>query len=176
MKSCFGSGAIIKFPSPTRLRYRWKECTLLEGTMWPNIQLRRSGLDLASDDGRICQKLPRDFEKKLIEFQPDVIQKRLEKDYPQSQISNANETPVYFDMPVAYTVNEKGAKEMKVRIAGYEKQQTTLTCCAADGRKLPVYIIFKRKTLPAWKVFPKNVVQAHRMDGWPVPWLRNGCG
>lgn len=70
-------------------------------------------------------------------------------------------------MLIAYSVNEKDAEGVEIRAAGYERQQTTLMlCCTADGRKLPVYIIFKRKTLPAREVFPKNVVVRGHENGW----------
>lgn len=68
---------------------------------------------------------------------------------------------------MAYTVNKKGAKEVKLRTAGYEKQRATvMLCCTADGRKLPPYIIFKRKTLPAGEKFPRNVVVRVHDKGW----------
>lgn len=70
-------------------------------------------------------------------------------------------------MPVAYIVNEKGANEVRVRMAGYAKQRTTVTlCCTADGRKLPMYIIFKRKALPAREVVPKKVIVRAHKNGW----------
>lgn len=43
-----------------------------------------------------------------------MLRKREARAYLLSQIGNADQTPVYFDMPVAYTVSEKGAKEVKV--------------------------------------------------------------
>lgn len=86
----------------------------------------------------MCQKLPVDFEEKLVKFQRYVMDRRREKDYQLGQIANADQTPVFFDMPMAYTVNKKGAKEVKLRTTGYEKQRTTvMLCCTADGRKLP---------------------------------------
>lgn len=45
------------------------------------------------------------------------------QDYPLGQIGNGDPTPVYCDISVVLTVNEKGAKEVKLRTAGYEKQQ-----------------------------------------------------
>lgn len=60
-----------------------------------------------------------------------------EKGYHLEQIANANQTPVFFDMPTAYTVNKMGAKEVILKIAGYAKQRTTVICCTADAWKLP---------------------------------------
>lgn len=60
------------------------------------------------------------------------------------QIGNGDPTPVYCDVSVVFTVNEKGAKEVKLRTAGYEKQQTrVMLWCTADEWKLPPYIVFK---------------------------------
>lgn len=133
---------------------------------WLQRFMKRFGFSLRRRTS-VCQKLPSDFEEKLIEFQRYVIAKRKEKGYLLGQIGNADQTPVYFDMPVAYTVNEKGAKEVKVRSAGYEKQRTTvMLCCTADGRKLPAYVVFKRKTLPAQEVFPKNIIVRVNEKGW----------
>lgn len=73
---------------------------------------------------------------------------------------------VHFNMLVAYTVNEKGAKEMKVRSACYEEQRiTVMLFCIADGHKLPP-IIFKRKVPPAWEAFPRNVTVRANENGW----------
>lgn len=84
-----------------------------------------------------------------------------------NQIGNADQTPVYFDMPVAHTISDNGTKEVKVCSAGYEKQcATVMLCCTADGHKLPPYVIFKRKTLPAKEAFPRNVIVRANENGW----------
>lgn len=93
-----------------------------------------------------CQKLPRDFKEKLVVFQRYLIKEWLEKGYDLSSMGNADETHGYFDMLVAYMFNDKGVKEVKVRIAGYGKQQMpmpVILCCTATGRKLPEYVVFK---------------------------------
>lgn len=96
-----------------------------------------------------------------------MIHKRVEKDNLLSQISNANQTPVCFDVPVTYAVNEKGAKGVKVQTAGYEKRRTTMVSCGtADGCKLPAHMICKRKTLTAWEVYPKNLAMRAHKNGW----------
>lgn len=57
------------------------------------------------------------------------------------------------------TVNQVGAREVKVRTFGYEKQQVTvMLCITADGRKLPPYIILKRKNMPKNETFPQDVI------------------
>ncbi|KAL1466297.1 hypothetical protein MTO96_026772, partial [Rhipicephalus appendiculatus] len=75
-----------------------------------------------------------------------------------SQIGNADETLVRFDMPSSTTVCESGAKEVKLLSTGSEHSRfTVMLSCTADGRKLPPFIIFKRKTLPK-EAFPRDVV------------------
>lgn len=115
----------------------------------------------------MCQKLPAEFEDKLLEFQKYVIKKRKENKYILSQIGNADQTPVYFDMPSSTTVDKKGAKSVSVKTSGGEKQRCTVMLAAtADGRRLPPYIIFKRKTLPKNVIFPRTVIVRANEKGW----------
>ena len=53
-------------------------------------------------------KLPPDYEGKLLSFQRYVITFRKEKNVSMEQIGNADETPIWFDMPCNYTITEKG--------------------------------------------------------------------
>lgn len=62
----------------------------------------------------MCQKLPENFEEKLVAFQRYMIKKRLEKGYTIGQIGNIDQKYVYLDMPVAYLINGKSIKEVKV--------------------------------------------------------------
>jgi hypothetical protein len=41
---------------------------------------------------------------------------------------NANERAVYVEMPRNYNVDAKGAKEVKIRSKGYEKQHAIHDC------------------------------------------------
>lgn len=115
----------------------------------------------------ICQKLPADFDQKLVSFQRYIMQLRKKNQYSLGQIGNADETPIYFDMPVNYTVAKKGSKQVSIKTAGYEKQRiTAMLCATADGKKLPPYLIFKRKTVPKNEVFPKDVIIRAQPKGW----------
>ncbi|EEC15181.1 POGO family transposable element, putative [Ixodes scapularis] len=61
-------------------------------------------------------------------------------------------------MPSRTTVTTKGAKDVCLVTTGHEHTQlTVMLCCTADGRKLPPYIVFRRKTIPK-EVFPKKVI------------------
>lgn len=56
-----------------------------------------------------------------------------EKDYQLEQIANADQITVFFDMLMAYTVNRKNAKKVKLRTTGDGKQRTTvMLCCPAN--------------------------------------------
>ena len=77
-----------------------------------------------------------------------------------------DETPVWFDMPLARTVNPRGEKNVSVTTTGHEKSPfTVVLSCLADGTKLKPMIIFKRKTQPKEK-FPPGVVVHHHPKGW----------
>lgn len=132
---------------------------------WCEKFMRRMNLSLRRRTS-ICQKLPTDFENKLINFQRYVIDLRKKLDYPMCHIGNADETPVYFDMPLNRTVTETGAKEVKMVSTGYEKHRVTvMLCVTADGNKLPPYIILNRKTIPKDK-FPEDVIVRAQPKGW----------
>ena len=47
----------------------------------------------------MAQKLPKDFEEKVIQFQRFIIGKRRNNNYELSQIGNADQTPLTFDIP-----------------------------------------------------------------------------
>jgi hypothetical protein len=144
---------------------------------WVQKFMARKGFSLRRRTS-ICQKLPPNFEEKLVEFQRFVIRKRQEKGYPLGQIGNADQTPVYFDMPSAYTVTKKGDKEVKILSAGAEKQRlTVMLCCTADGFKLPPYIVLKCKNVPKGENFPSGVIVRANEKGWMtsemvVEWLK----
>ncbi|KAM7293221.1 putative POGO family transposable element [Ixodes scapularis] len=106
----------------------------------------------------ICQRLPADYEERLVEFQRYVIKLRHEKDYLLGQLGNADQTPVYLDMPSRTTVTTKGAKDVCLLTTGLDYTRfIVMLCCTADIRKLPPYIVFRRKTIPK-EVFSKKVI------------------
>ena len=51
----------------------------------------------------ISQKLPEDYEDKLVQFQRFIIKQRKTYDFELSQIGNADQTPLTFDLPSAST-------------------------------------------------------------------------
>lgn len=114
----------------------------------------------------MCQRLPEEYEEKLLAFQKFVIKMRREHGYIASQIGNADQTPVWFDAPENVTVEAKGKKSIHVRTTGAERQRcTVMLCITADGRKLPPYVVFKRKRVPAAQ-FPNGVIVRAQEKGW----------
>lgn len=133
---------------------------------WVSRFMRRAGFSLRRRTS-ISQKLPESYEELLVAFQKHVISLRKAVPFQLGQIGNADQTPVYLDMPSALTVHQKGSRQVIVRSTGNEKTRVTvMLSCTADGRKLPPYVVFKRKTLPKGEKFPKNVVVRCQDKGW----------
>lgn len=79
---------------------------------WIRRFMRRKGFALHQRTS-ICQKLPEAYKDKLVEFQR-YVRLRQQHGYTLGQIGNANETPVWFDMPSSTTVCERGVKAVKL--------------------------------------------------------------
>ena len=106
----------------------------------------------------ICQKLPKDFEQKLLNYKRYIAYLRKTGNFLMVQMANADETAIYLDMPPNYTLKKKGVKEVLLKTTGCEKLRlTVMPAPTADGRKLPLVLILKRKTLPKSEAFPKDV-------------------
>jgi hypothetical protein len=58
----------------------------------------------------LSQRTQKDFEDKITGFCKFVIGLKKENSYLLSQIGNADQTPLYFDMPKNTTKAEKGGK------------------------------------------------------------------
>ena len=83
-----------------------------------------------------------------------------------SQIGNADQTSLTFDLPSEKTVTIKGARSVIMRSTGNEKNRfTVMLGCMADGTKLPPYVVFKRKTMPKDK-FPTGMIVRVQEQGW----------
>ncbi|KAM7313400.1 Pogo ele1 orf1-h 1e-40-j 4 [Ixodes scapularis] len=133
---------------------------------WVSRFMTRAGFSLRRRTS-ISQKLPERYEELLISFQRHILSLRKATTFQLGQIGNADQTPVYLDMPSEFTVHEKGSREVCVRTTGNEKTRVTVMLgCTADGRKLPPYVVFKRKTLPKNEKFPKSVIVRCQDKGW----------
>lgn len=61
----------------------------------------------------------------------------------------------------------KKVKSVSILTTGHEKDRfTVMLVCLGDGTKLPLYVIFKRKTLPKNANFPKGVIVLCQGRGW----------
>ncbi|CAI7764858.1 unnamed protein product, partial [Closterium sp. NIES-53] len=86
--------------------------------------------------------------------------------YPLNLIVNADQTPLFLEMPAERTLEMKGARTVHVPTAGYEKERlTVMLAVTAGGMKLPPYVVFKRETLPKIPV-PRGVVIRVQDKGW----------
>lgn len=132
---------------------------------WLNWFMKRNGLVLRQKT-KISQKLPHDFENKIISFHSFVINQRKKGGYDLSNIGNIDETPVWFDMPTSKTVTNRGERSVLIKTTGHKKTRfTVVLSCMADGTRLKPRVIFKRKTIP--KVdFPSGVVVHCQEKGW----------
>lgn len=83
------------------------------------------------------------------------------------QIGNADQTPVYWDMPSSYTVTLKGVKSVPIRSTGNEKQRcTVMPAITADGKILPPYVILERKLVPKNIKISGNLMLRAQQKGW----------
>lgn len=109
--------------------------------------MKRKGFSLRRRTS-ICQRLPEAYEEKLVAFQRFVVKLRRHRSHMIGQIGNADQAPMFFDIPLNYIVESKGAKQVRMLSTGKEKNRiTAMLCCMADGHKLDPFLIFKRKTL-----------------------------
>ena len=124
-------------------------------------------MGLALRHRTIHQKLPKDFEQKLLNYQQYITNMRKTGNFLMGQMASANETAVYLDMSPNYTLEKKGVKEVLLKTTGCEKLCLTVILAAtADGRKLPPLVILKRKTLPKSEAFLKDVIVRAQEKGW----------
>ncbi|CAI7783312.1 unnamed protein product [Closterium sp. NIES-54] len=115
---------------------------------------------------KMGQKLAADCKAKVESFWEFVRQMRSLHDYPLDLILNADQTPLFLEMPAERTLEKKGARTVHVRSAGYEKERVTvMLAVTASGLKLPPYVVFKRKTIPKVPI-PAGVVVRAQDKGW----------
>lgn len=152
-------------------------CEFKASRGWVQRYMKRAGFSLRRRTS-VAQKLPQDYEEKLCSFQRYVINLRKKYDFLLGQIGNADETPIFFDMPSNHTITKKGDRQVTIRTTGNEKSRiTVMLACTADGRKLPPYVVLKRKTLPKNEIFPRGVIVRCQEKGWMteelmVDWIR----
>lgn len=104
------------------------------------------------------QQLPKDYEEKMAIFctycKDKIIGKKIQPDH----ITNMDEVPLTFDIPMNRTIEKTGTSTVSIHTTGNEKSSFTVALgCQANGQKLPPMVIFKRKTLPK-ETFPVGII------------------
>ena len=146
-------------------KYNIPEGHFKAGNHWCQRFMKRNNLSLRQKT-TLAQRLPDDYEEKIVRFHRFIIDRRKENSYPLHFIANMDETPLTFDIPPNRTINSTGEKTVKIRTTGNEKNRVTVVlACCGDGSKLKPMVIFKRKTVP--KINNKHgVVVSAQEKGW----------
>ena len=84
---------------------------------WCQRFMKRNGLSLQQKT-TLAQRLPPDYEEKIVQFCKYVIRQRQAHNYPLHLVGNMDEVRVQFDMPSNQTVNAVGDKTVKIRTTG----------------------------------------------------------
>lgn len=83
------------------------------------------------------QKPPKDYKEELAIFRTYFKNKITEKKIRPQHITNIDEVPLTFDIPMDHTVAKTGTSTVSF---------TVVLGCQTNGLKLPPMVIFKRKT------------------------------
>src|ERR1700728_4226553 len=77
-----------------------------------------------------------------------------------------DKTPLWFDLPINTTINQKGVKTVSICTTGHEQSSfTVILVCMTDGTKLPAVCIFKLKNIPK-ENFPHGIYIRVNEKGW----------
>ena len=146
-------------------KYNIPEGQFKAGNHWCQRFMKRNALSLRQKT-TLAQRLPADYEEKIIRFHHFIIDHRKEHGYPLHLIANMDETPLTFDMPPNRTINNTGEKTIKIRTTGNEKNRVTVVlACCGNGSKIKPMVIFKRKNVP--KINNQHgVVVSAQQKGW----------
>jgi hypothetical protein len=70
----------------------------------------------------VCQKLPKDFEKKLLNYQWYITNLRKTECFLMGQIANADEMSIYLAMPPNYTLEKLHVGEESCKGGTFENR------------------------------------------------------
>ena len=113
--------------------------------VWVYRFMKRYTLSFRSST-HIGQKMPENAVKEVKKFFKKVIKERVGYPYGLELICNMDETPIFLNMPPSKTIAKKGSKTVFIRSQNQEKVRiSVLLTIAADGTKLPPFVIFKDK-------------------------------
>ncbi|KAH8035093.1 hypothetical protein HPB51_004334 [Rhipicephalus microplus] len=134
---------------------------------WMEIGSHRGRSEFPKGEHAYAKSFAEEYDEKLHSFQRFVLNLRRNNGYLLGQIGNADQTPLYFDMPGTTTVEKKGAKQVRVLASVHSKATVTaMLCCTSDGYKLHPYLIFEWKTLPKGVVFSSGVIVRASEKKW----------
>ena len=81
-------------------------------------------------------------------------------------LANMDETPLYFDMRRNSTYTFRGDRSVPIiRTNGHRKRITVCLAILSDGRKLPPFVIFKRKSCPS-NPYGRRMLLSANANGW----------
>ena len=116
---------------------------LFEGLLLFQPDMKRYKLALRRRT-RILQKLPNQIQKLLESFYQFINDLRIKKSFELKNILNMDETPIWFDMVGALTINPKGEKTVHVRATENEKNRFTAMFTCAAGKISPIFFAIRR--------------------------------
>ena len=88
-------------------------------------------------------------ERQINRFGRFVQRLKAKHGYTTARIINFDEVPCWFDMPAKSTLNRKNRKSCPINTCNADKKRYTVgISIVADGTKLPLQLIFRRKTVP----------------------------
>ena len=93
-------------------------------SLWERF-MRRNGLCMHTKTTK-AQKLPHEYERKVVEFHKYVINMRKKLCFEIGQLGNMDEVPSTFDVPSNKTVDVKGAKTIMIKTSGNKKTRYTV--------------------------------------------------
>ncbi|KAJ1198869.1 hypothetical protein NDU88_002708 [Pleurodeles waltl] len=135
------------------------------GPFWCFRFMKRRHLSIRART-TVAQQLLADYKEKLDIFRTYCSNKITDKKIQPNHITNMDEVPLTFDIPMNHTVEKKGTSTVSIRTTGHEKSAFTVVLgCHSNGQKLPPMVIFKRKTLPKEK-FPAGIIVKANQKGW----------
>ena len=109
--------------------------------MWIHRWKKRHGISTRFSTSS-NQKVPADFEDQLMDYRQNILRLRHRHQYNKRDILNMDQTMVRFDMAPRRTNERKGAKHVRIKTTKGEKRGFTVAlCAAADGGKLPAFVI-----------------------------------
>ncbi len=121
---------------------------------------------------RVSQHTPEQAEETRAAFAQSTMTLVRMNGISDSMFVNMDETAVYFDAHHCSTIHERGAKTVSVRRGSSENKRCTVCITvAADGRKLPLFVIFKgavngRISQNLHHILPHGIFGCTQPKGW----------